>query len=161
MKKLVSVFTVFCMILALCLSLAACGGGEAKEVTKSAAEIYSAVAAAGKLGGMTPVPARDLSDVYGIDSAKIEDSAWYMSENPSLNADEVALFKVSDAAYASALSALLKDRIARQLQVAETYSPEEASKLKAAEVVTVGSWVYYCIGTENSAMMDVFRAEIG
>jgi len=161
MKKLVSVFTVFCMILALCLSLAACGGGESHEVTKSAAEIYNAVAAAGKFGGMTPVPARDLSDVYGIDAAKIEDSAWYMSENPSLNADEVAVFKVSDAAYAAELTTLLQGRIARQLEVAETYSPDEAAKLKAAQVVTVGNWVYYCVGTENAAMMDVFRAEIG
>ncbi len=161
MKRIVSVFTL--VMMALALMLTACSGSSEKEkqVTKSAAEIYTAVSEAGKLEAMTAVPSRDFSDVYGIDAAMIEDSAWYMSENPSLNADEVAIFKLSSEEYAKTLATLLKDRIARQLQVAEIYSPEEAAKIKAAEVVTVGNWVYYCIGTENAAMMNVLRAEIG
>lgn len=161
MKKTVSVFAVIAIILIMALGIAACGGSEPKEVTKSASEIWNAVSAVAKFEGMTPVPARDMGDVYGIDSSKIADSVWYMSENPSLNADEVAIFKVNDESYAGELGTLLKDRIARQLQVAETYSPDEAAKLKAASVNVVGNWVYYCVGAENAAMMEVLRAEIG
>ena len=160
MKKIVSIIAFVSIVLVMAAG-AACGSNAPKEVTKTASEIYQLVSAAGGFGGMTAVPARDMEDVYGIDTAKIADSAWFMSENPSLNADEAGIFKVSDEAYAAELSNLLKDRIARQLQVAETYSPEEASKLKAAQVVTAGSWVYYCVGAENAAMMEVLRAEIG
>ena len=160
MKKTVSVILLGALVLVLALSCA-CSGKGPKEVTKSAAEIYAAVAQAGKLGAMTPVPATDLSDVYGIDVSKLEEHAWYMSENPSLNADEVGVFKVNDESYAQTLADKMYDRIARQLAVAETYSPDEAAKLKAAQVVTVGNWVYFCVGGESSAMMDVFRSEIG
>lgn len=158
MKKLISLITVTVLVLVLAC---ACTGKEPNKVTKSASEIYAAVSEAGGLGAMTPVPASDLADVYGIDSAKLGEFAWYMSENPSLNADEVGIFKLNDGAYAAALAQIMKDRIARQLSVAETYSPDEAAKLKAAEVVTVGNWVYFCVGGNSSAMMEVLRNEIG
>ena len=158
MKKL---FTVFTLICAFALLTAACTGNKPKEVTKSAAEIYTLAAEAGKFGVMTPVPAADLTDIYGIDASKLEEHAWYMSENPSLNADEIGIFKVNDAAYANTLAGILNDRIARQLNVAETYSPEEAAKLKNAQAVAVGSWVYFCVGSDNAAIMNVLRNEIG
>ncbi|MBR4658219.1 MAG: DUF4358 domain-containing protein [Clostridia bacterium] len=161
MKKFTAI-AIAVLCIAFVLVSAACGGNDGpKEVTKSAEAIYALVSTAGKFGGMTAVPARDMEDVYGVDPSKIAESAWYMSENPSLNADEAGIFKVNDAAYADTLAGLLRDRIARQLQVAETYSPDEAAKLKAAQVVTAGDWVYYCVGAENAAMMEVLRAEIG
>ena len=160
MKKTLSIIALTALVLVLALSCA-CSGKGPKEVTKSAAEIYTAVAAAGKLGTMTPVPATDLSDVYGIDSSKLAEFAWYVSENPSLNADEVGIFKVNDEAYAASLEQIMKDRIARQLNVAESYSPDEAAKLKAAQVISVGNWVYFCVGGEGAAMMEVLRNEIG
>lgn len=167
MKKLITVFALAALCVVFALGSVACKGSDkpANDVpsavtTKSPAEIYNAVAAVAKFDGMTVVPTRDYTDIYGIDPAKVDSSVWYMSENPSLNADEVAIFKLSDETYAEQLSKLFKDRIARQLQVAETYSPAEASKLENAEVVVNGSWVYYCVGAEAEAMMKVLRSEI-
>lgn len=167
MKKLVSIVAIAAILLTLALGFAACSGSDKPEndvpsqtVTKSAAEIYNAVAAVANFSGMTVVPTRDYTDIYGIDASKVEESVWYMSENPSLNADEVAIFKLSDESYADELAGLFKDRIERQLQVAETYSPDEAAKLKDAQVVVKGGWVYYCIGAESDAMMKVLGTEI-
>lgn len=160
MKKIVSVITLLVIASALVMS-AACGPKDVPSAEiPSAGQLYKLVAEAGKLEAMTSVPAGDYLDIYGIDTSKLEESAWYMSENPSLNADEVAIFKLSDASYKDALVKLLNDRIARQLQVAQTYSPEEASKLEKAEVVSAGNYVYYCIGAESDAMMNVLKTNI-
>lgn len=166
MKKLVSTIVVFALVLLFAFSMTACKNADKNDGTpsytsaKSPAEIYTAVSAAAGFGGMTIVPTRDYADIYGIDASKVDQSVWYMSENPSLNADEVAIFKLNDESYTQELANLFKDRIARQLQVAETYSPAEAAKLQNAEVFTKGSWVYYCIGTEAEAMLKVFNTEI-
>lgn len=166
MKKLVSTIAIVALALLFALSFAACnkadkpGEGNSHPIIKSPAEIYTAVSAVADFGGMTIVPTRDYTDIYGIDSSKVEQSVWYMSENPSLNADEVAIFKLSDESYAQELAQLFKDRIARQLQVAETYSPQEAAKLQNAEVFAKGAWVYYCIGEKAEAMLTVLNSEI-
>ena len=165
MKKLVSTAAILALIAVLAFCFAACKGKDdtvepISVTTKSPAEIYSAVSAVAGFDGMTIVPTRDYSDIYGIDESKIDQSVWYMSENPSLNADEVAIFKLNDETYAEELAQLFKDRIARQLQVAETYSPAEAAKLQNVNVVAKGSWVYYCVGAQADAMMGVLNSEI-
>ena len=160
MKKLVSVVALLALVLALAVSAACTGKDNPPQEALSAGQIYDLVKEAGKLGSMTAVPAGDYLDIYGIDASKIAESAWYMSENPSLNADEVAIFKLSDASYANTLADLLNARIARQLQVAETYSPDEAAKLQNAEVVSAGNYVYYCVGAEYDAMMNVLKTNI-
>lgn len=163
MKKTIAILLV--MLTAACV-LAGCGGKPADNVKpKTAAEVYADVSAAGGLTAMTPVPARDYNEIYGVDTSKVADSAWYMSDNPSLNADEVAVFLLSDASYAADLVKLLEGRVARQLSVAESYSPDEAGKLKQTVVTTAanaaGTWVYYCVGTDHAKMMDAFKADIG
>ena len=120
----------------------------------TAADIYSAANAVSGFGTMTAVPKADLSDIYGIDASKVADYAWYVSENPSLNADEIAVFKLADASYANELKGICEARIARQLSVAETYSPDEAGKLQNASVTVAGSFVYYCVGSASDAMTN-------
>ena len=161
MKKIIAIVLV---ILAAACVVSGCSGKPAdNKQPKSAAEVYADVSAAGGLSAMTPVPARDYNEIYGVDTSKVGDSAWYMSDNPSLNADEVAVFLLSDASYAADLVKLLEGRVARQLSVAESYSPDEAGKLKQTVVTTAvnaaGTWVYYCVGTEYAKMMDAFRRD--
>ena len=158
MKRIISLIMVVAVILSV-FAFAACG--KPKTVNKSAQEICSAVIEKSGFGAMTPVASRDYMDIYGIDTSKLAESAWFMSENPAVNADEIGVFKVSEAAYAETLSKIISDRIARQLQVAETYSPEEAGKLKSAQVVTQGDWVFYCVGDNASDMLNAFWAQIG
>ncbi len=122
--------------------------------------IWERVNEAGKFGGMTAVLARDFSDIYGIDVSKVADARWYMSENPAMNADEFAIFRVSDPEYREALAEIFKARIDRQIQVAEAYSPEQAAKLKKTEVIISGPYVYFCVGDEYDAVMKVLEPAV-
>lgn len=151
MKKLISILTLAALLVCAVTSLG-CGSGEAAVKDVAASALYQAASAVSGFGTMTPVPASDYSDIYGIDTSKIADSAWYCSENSSLNADEIAIFKVSDPAYAETLKGIFESRIARQLEVAKTYSPDEAAKLEKAKVTVVGNYVFYCIGAASDAM---------
>ena len=158
MKKLVSALLV--LVLVLTAASFGCSGGndkpdnteEAVGFNGAALDVYNAANAVSGFGTMTAVPKADYSDIYGVDTSKVEDSVWYVSENPSLNADEIAVFKLSDPSYAETLKGIFEARIARQLSVAETYSPEEAGKLENASVTVLGSWVYYCVGSASEAM---------
>ncbi|MCR5610976.1 MAG: DUF4358 domain-containing protein [Clostridiales bacterium] len=157
MKKFLSLALVFVLVLSLSSFLACNKDPKPAGDPVTVAQLWESVKAVSGFSEMTAVPERDYMEVYGIDSTKLAESVWYMSENPSLNADECAIFKLSDTAYAGTLAEILKGRIARQLSVAESYSPEEATKLKNAEVVTEGSFVYYCVGDNAEAMMNVIR----
>ena len=164
MKKTI----IITLALVFALSLIFAGCGKVEEIANTpivdsvftVSQIYDKVKEVAGFGGMTAVPQRDYSDIYGIDASKISESVWYMSENPSLNADEVAIFKLSDSSYADTLAGIFRDRISRQLEVAKTYSPDEAGKLEKAEVVVAGSYVYYCVGKASDAMMAVFKTLI-
>lgn len=159
MKKIAFALIALVLTAAFAACLACTGKPSEPANTEEAVDFnvtplgaYNAAFAVSGFGNMTAVPKSDLSDIYGIDASKVADYAWYVSENPSLNADEVAVFKLSDASYAETLKGIFEARIARQLSVAQSYSPEEAGKLENASVTVLGSWVYYCVGASSDAM---------
>lgn len=169
MKKTVSIILAALLILSAAL-FAACNKPAVPAESPAPADetaapvdlafVWESVKTAAGYEAMTAVPKTDLNDIYGIDVSKLEDQVWYMSENPSLNADEFAMFKLSDASYADQLAAILDARIERQLQVAETYSPEQAAKLRNAKVFTVGSYVYFCVAENNDAALKAIDSAI-
>lgn len=166
MKKIVSFIALVSVLLTALMAFFACAksqggkepGGQATE--KTPAEIYDLVKEVAGFGDMAAYPTSKYFEEFGVDPAKLEDSVWYMSSNPAVNADEVAIFKVKDASYAEELAGICSSRIERQKQLAATYSPEEAVKLENTEVKVVGSWVYYCVGDNYDAMMDVLGDNI-
>lgn len=165
MKKTVSVVLVLLLALSFAIFSACSKPAKPDETAAPAkpvdmASLWESVKTAAGYGAMTAVPKTDLSDIYGIDVSKIEEQVWYMSENPSLNADEFAMFKLSDASYAEQLSGILKARIERQLQVAQTYSPEQAAKLENAKVTVSGSYVYFCVAENCDAAVNAIESAL-
>ena len=158
-------FAIITVLIAVCsVFLFGCkeqAGEKPITVTKTAAEIFADVKAVSGFGNMTAVPTRDYMDIYGIANNNVEDAAWYMSENPSLNGDEVAIFKAVDEQFAKELVSVFESRIERQKQVAESYSPEELAKYQKTQVTRVGNWVYYVVGDNYTQMMNVLRDTIG
>ena len=140
--------------------------GEAQPA-KTAAEVYEDVLAVSGFGSMTPVPKRDYVEIYAIDANKFykDDYVWYMSENKSLNADEILIFHVENEDYCSVLVNMLRAHLEQQISIAESYSPEEVAKLRKTEIMEVknasGLWVYYCVGAEYDKMMEVFASDLG
>ncbi len=178
MKKRIIVTVLSIAMAALMLAAFGCSGNKGEQGDKPTAEpaaeaktaeqVYQDVLAVSGFGNMTAVNKRDYIEIYGIDTNNFDDYVWYQSENPSLNADEVAIFLVKEEKaerYVSVLESLLHKHLNTRINVAESYSPEEAGKLKQAEVTTVkgaaGTWVYVCVGNEYSSMMDVFAADLG
>lgn len=163
MKKALCIILTFVFAVAA-LSLVGCNSGEKqapKEITMTTAEMYSAVYAVSGFGTMTAVPQRDLTEIYAIDISKVAEYTWYSSENPSLNGDEVVIFKATDAEYSDVLVSVFEERIANQISVAEKYSPSEVAKLRQTQIVKNGCWVYYAVGDNYSSMMSVFGTIFG
>lgn len=162
MKKLISLILILAVVVA-CAYAFGCKKPTPEDgaaVTDTIEQLWEKVKNVSGFGNMTSVPKSDYEDVYGIDASKVDSSVWFVSENPSLNADEGAIFKLNDPAYAETLAKIFRDRIERQLRVAETYSPDEASKLESAEVVASGKYVYYFVGKAAKTMTDVLKAII-
>ena len=158
MKKIASV--LIAVLFASMLVFTACSGssGTVTGEIPPVSEIWTKVKEASGFGEMTLVPTRDYLDIYGIDSKKLAESVWYMSENSATNADEVVIMKAADSSYVDTLSKLLKERVDSQINVCKKYSPEQAAKLEKTEVVTAGDYVYFCVGDNYDAMMSVFRS---
>lgn len=145
----------------LCGSLAGCGGEKPKEVSSTVPEIYNKLAATGYLPAMTPVSERDMNEIYGIDTEKIRQSAFYLSENYSVLADEVAIFEAVDEAYAGEVLGILQARLKSKADIAATYSPEEYAKITKSTAYRIGCYVYFVVSDEYDALMYIMRSEIG
>lgn len=131
-----------------------CGG---KSGAKTLQQLFDEINAAGKMAALTAVPSEDYGSVFGIDTQRVEDSVFYIAETPSSSADEAAIFKAVDEAYAKTLERIFKARIQAQAQLAQSYSVEQYDKIKATQVKRNGCYVYYVVsesGAELTRILD-------
>lgn len=175
MKRIIAVFIVFSTVIAL--AFPACGNEQDNPKTNDANatpktdvgsvseidihDVYNKLIESGYYGQMLPVDDRDMQEIYGIDTGKIKDSAFYMSDNPAVNADEIAIFEVSDPEYMDTLYNILRNRVDAQLRLTETYSVEQHDKLSKTEVKVVGNYCYYIVNDNYSDLMGIMKENIG
>lgn len=153
-------FTVLTAVLILTTSLFAACAKQPKNANVQ--EVYDKLIAAGNFSKLTKVPEKQLNEIYGIDTAKLKQYVFCTSENSSINTDEIAIFEVSDTAYAETLVKRCVSRLNSQRKTAASYAlPDEFEKLKPVEVVRVGNFVYYAVGKNYDGIMKIFRANIG
>ena len=145
------------MILSAVLFTACGGGAKQADVQK----VYEQLIATDNFSAMIKVPERELQDVFGIDTSKLKQYAFYMSENSAVNADEIAIFEVSDAGYAEELENICRKRVERQKEITSSYAPEEFSKLEPVEVRRVGNYVYYAVGNDYKSTAKILKDNIG
>lgn len=143
------------------LAFAACAGKDEPKAPADVNEVYGKLTESGYLPELTPVPERDLFEVYGIDSSKLKQWVFAMSENYSLNAGEVAIFEVNDPEYVADLASKLSNHLQRIKNVSKDYSPEQSAKLEPVEVKTVGNYVYLIVGENYNALMKIMKDNIG
>lgn len=123
--------------------------------------VYNKLIESGKLPELTAVPERDLFEVYGIDSSKLYQWVFAMSENYSINAGEVAMFEVNDESYVPELQQKLQNHLDRLKAVSKDYSPDQSAKLEPVQVTTVGKIVYLVVGEDYSSLMKIIKDNIG
>ena len=100
------------LLLAFCICFGCTGNSSAKTLQ----QLFDEINSTGKMAALTAVPTEDYFPVFGIETDKVEDSVFYIAENPSSSADEAAIFKAVDEAYAKTLERIFKARIQAQAQ---------------------------------------------
>ena len=95
------------LLLAFCICFGCTGNSSAKTLQ----QLFDEISSTGKMAALTAVPTEDYFPVFGIETDKVEDSVFYIAENPSSSADEAAIFKAVDETYAKTLERIFKARI--------------------------------------------------
>ena len=111
------------LLLAFCICFGCTGNSSAKTLQ----QLFDEISSTGKMAALTAVPTEDYLPVFGIETDKVEDSVFYIAENPSSSADEAAIFKAVDETYAKTLERIFKARIQAQAQLAQSYSIEHSN----------------------------------
>lgn len=141
------------LLLASCI----CFGCNGNSSAKTLQQLFDEISSTGKMAALTAVPTEDYLPVFGIETDKVEDSVFYIAENPSSSADEAAIFKAVDETYAKTLERIFKARIQAQAQLAKSYSIEQYDKIKNTQIKRNGCYVYYVVsesGAELTEMLD-------
>ena len=156
MKQL---FHIVPAVLALCLTLSACGGGNEEAVAFDPAVTAQSLLDSGAFSdALEEVGTSVAATLYGVDEADIADGAVYMSL--SAGAEEIAVLVLSDADAAAAAMEGLEAHVADQRAALESYQPDEVSKLDGAILQQKGSSVLLAVCADPEAAKAVL-AELG
>lgn len=138
---------------ALCLSLAACGGGGAKEPAPfdPEADTKTLLETAGVFAGsLEEIDQATACALYGIDETTVEGCKVYVG-NAGVSLEELAIFTLTDDAAAGDALTFLQYRVEDQKEAAAGYAgylQEELSKLDGAVTERRGSSVLLVIAAD-------------
>ena len=154
MKQL---FHIVPAVLALCLTLAACGGGNEETAAFDPAVTAQSLLDSGAFSdALEEVDTSVAATLYGVDEADIADGAVYMSL--SAGAEEIAVLVLSDADAAAAALEGLEAHVADQRAALENYQPDEVSKLDGAILQQKGSSVLLAVCADSEAAKAAIEA---
>ena len=154
MKQL---FHIVPAVLALCLTLSACGGGNEEAVAFDPAVTAQSLLDSGAFSdALEEVDTSVAATLYGVDEADIADGAVYMSL--SAGAEEIAVLVLSDADAAAAAMEGLEAHVADQRAALENYQPDEVSKLDGAILEQRGNSVLLAVCADAQAAQSALEA---
>ena len=147
MKQL---FHIVSALLALCLTLSACGGGGQEAAAFDPDATAQALLDSGAFSdALEEVDTSVAATLYGVDEADIADGVVYMSL--SAGAEEIAVLVLSDADAAAAAMEGLEAHVADQRAALENYQPDEVSKLDGAILEQRGNSVLLAVCADAQA----------
>lgn len=142
------------MTVMMTVALAACGKGEAKEVTAApddiAKELVADTVTSDSLG---KISADIFASTYLADMNEIEDSAAYLSS--AATSCEVVVVKCKSADYASEVEKLLKKRADDRKTLFASYNADEAGRLDKAIIKTSGNYAVLCVCDDNDKANEI------
>lgn len=156
MKKLVSLASA--AVLALCL-FSGCGGGP-ETADFEPADAAAALLESGAFTDiLSPIDVRVAAELYGVAVEDIASCAVYCSTGAT--AEEIAIFRCSDANVAVQLEKTARTRLESQAAAyAAGYGPEEVPKIESADVRVSGVYVSCVVSNDNAAVAQVLDAYI-
>jgi len=153
----VSCFAVSCLA-ALLIIMSACGSSGATGGKAPAASVFTMdVSAAGErlykeLEYRDTLEELDPAIVFtllGINEDDVAEVKCYFSSGAT--AEEVIVFKATDAKALEALKTAVSERIEDQKNVYVSYAPQEVAYLKGAIVQAKGDYLIYCVPADSQA----------
>ena len=154
MKQL---FHIVPAVLALCLTLSACGGGSEETAAFDPDATAQALLDSGAFSdALEEVDLSVAATLYGVDEADITDGTVYMSL--SAGAEEIAVLVLADADAAAAAMEGLEAHVADQRAALENYQPDEVSKLDGAILEQRGNSVLLAVCADAQAAQSALEA---
>lgn len=146
------VMSVVC-VLALLLSLTACGGSDSQP-QKSAAEIADAIYSTQTFQDtLNAIDADMLGDYYRIDAADLTDSKVYVSGSFS-TVEEIAVFQASSSDAVENIKKAIDTRLEDLKLAFENYVPGEMTKINDPVLITKGTTVVLVLADDTAAVSD-------
>ena len=146
------VMSVVC-VLALLLTLTACGGSDSQP-QKSAAEIADAIYSTQTFQDtLTAIDSDMLGDYYRIDAADLTDSKVYVSGSFS-TAEEIAVFQASSSDAVENIKKAIDTRLEDLKLAFENYVPGEMTKINDPVLITKGTTVVLVLADDTAAVSD-------
>lgn len=140
-------------VLALCLCLTACGGGDSAQSYDPAATAQALLDSSAFSDSLDSLDKDTAAVLYGIDASTITDSAVYTSL--SMGAEEIAVLTLTDEAAAQTAKTALDKRVSDQIAALESYMPDEVDKLNHAIVEQKGNSALLVVAADADAARSV------
>lgn len=140
-------------VLALCLCLTACGGGDSAQGYDPAATAQALLDSAAFSDSLDSLDKDTAAVLYGIDASTITDCAVYTSL--SMGAEEIAVLTLTDEAAAQTAKTALDKRVSDQITALESYMPDEVDKLNHAIVEQKGNSALLVVAADANAAQSV------
>lgn len=140
-------------VLALLLTLTACGGSDSQP-QKSAAEIADAIYSTQTFQDtLNAIDSDMLGDYYRIDAADLTDSKVYVSGSFS-TAEEIAVFQASSSDAVENIKKAIDARLEDLKLAFENYVPGEMTKINDPVLITKGTTVVLVLADDTAAVSD-------
>lgn len=151
--------TLLAAVLAPVILLAGCssdnGTNNSAKYDIEPAEIVNAVLAEVPVSSGVEKNKNDITDFYsGIDETQVESAAFVICGSGAYP-DEIAVMKCTDSSAAASVKAGLEKRLASQIELYSTYTPDEMYKLETAEVYTAGNYAILLALSDNSKAKEI------
>lgn len=142
---------ILCLLaLAMCLSLAACGGDKEADLQDMAKELKDSGAFTDQLSE----PAEGVAQqIYGYDAADVQECVMYYGTGAT--AEEIFLARCTDSAAAQRIQTLCQARVQNQIASFETYVPAEVPKLQNAVIGTAGNVAVMVVSNDSNTCQSI------
>lgn len=102
---------------------------------------------------------RKLKQFIGLDASSLKEFFYYKSKE-ALGVDEVLVVKVKNRESLTAVQSAVESRVESQIDLFDSYGPEQVKLLKDSVIIKKGSYIFYCTGKDRDKYEEVFKNAI-
>ena len=155
--------TLIAAVLAPVMLLTGCSsddGAVSPAADVDPSEIVSAVLAEIPITSGVEKNKNDLPDFYAdIDETQVESASFSICASGAYP-DEIAVMKCTDSSAAASVKSVLEKRLASQIELFSTYTPDEMYKLDTAKVYTVGNYAILTALSDNDRAKEIIDGKL-